>query len=175
MKKPLLIGISGRKRHGKDSLAQALKLRLNDCCHINFADALKTEVCQATGIPRAKLEEQKDHFRLILQGWGTDFRRKLCGDNYWVKQFERTYELATEFKLKYALVSDVRFKNELDYIKSNGGITIRINRPGFPSDDTHVSETELDGETFDFFYSCETLDAIDKAAESFCNYLKTKQ
>ncbi len=46
-------------------------------------------------------------------------------------------------------ITDMRFANEYDFIKSKGGILIRINRPGVPQND-HPSETSLDNFKFDY-------------------------
>lgn len=46
-------------------------------------------------------------------------------------------------------ITDMRFPNEYDAIKSRGGILIRINRPDVTSND-HPSETSLDNFKFDY-------------------------
>ena len=42
------------------------------------------------------------------------------------------------------IIDDVRFKNEVEKIKQLGGMIIKINRPSLKSNDTHISETEMD-------------------------------
>jgi len=52
-----------------------------------------------------------------------------------------------------AVIPDTRFPNELAAVRASGGFVIRIERPDRPAsgrDDTHISETALDGETFEF-------------------------
>ena len=52
--------------------------------------------------------------------------------------------------LKYAIVTDVRFYHELDYVKSKNGITIKIIRNGI-SQLSNIAEHEFDDEdSFDF-------------------------
>ncbi|MCW8892795.1 MAG: hypothetical protein OQL18_05700, partial [Deltaproteobacteria bacterium] len=80
--------------------------------------------------------------RRILQWWGTEYRRAQDPD-YWTKAWEaklREYDLSTT----HVLVDDVRFINELDIIKKNGGSFIRIIRPGFNGANDHSSENSLD-------------------------------
>jgi hypothetical protein len=46
-------------------------------------------------------------------------------------------------------VTDVRFRNELEALRILGARVVRIVTPEL-SDDQHISETELDNETFHF-------------------------
>ncbi|MEA3363536.1 MAG: hypothetical protein U9Q61_09775 [Thermodesulfobacteriota bacterium] len=80
--------------------------------------------------------------RRILQWWGTEYRRAQDHD-YWTKAWEiklQEYDLAET----HILVDDVRFVNELEIIKKNGGIFIKIERPGFDGANNHSSENSLD-------------------------------
>ena len=80
--------------------------------------------------------------RRILQWWGTEYRRAQDHD-YWTKAWEKKlqeYDLTTT----HILVDDVRFVNELNVIKKQGGIFIKIERPGFNGANNHSSENSLD-------------------------------
>lgn len=170
MPKPLLIGISGKKRSGKDTLCQSLLNRLDNSVRVAFADQLKEEVAEACGVSLEYLEHHKANFRYILQGWGTEFRRQLTGLNYWIEQLDNcvaAWHLGSDF----IIIPDVRFQNEHAYVKQNGGIMIRINRPDMVSTDTHPSETDLDSAVFDFYFDCYTVDEIDRAAASLASAL----
>ena len=50
------------------------------------------------------------------------------------------------------VVTDMRFKNEMQILKKLGFITIRVDRPNrpFDRDPTHRSETELDDADYDY-------------------------
>lgn len=80
--------------------------------------------------------------RRILQWWGTEYRRAEDPD-YWTKAWEKKLQ---EYDLSktHVLVDDVRFVNELEIIKKNGGVFIRIIRPGFNGANDHSSENSLD-------------------------------
>jgi len=137
-----VIGFTGYKQSGKDTAARELSRILlpQHSVQINFADALKDEVCMACKITRQFLDEHKDNFRLIMQGYGTDFRRKLHGEQYWIlKWLERVNKLAPV--PAYLLCTDVRFINEAAVVRRLGGTLIRVERPGVFSDG-HASETE---------------------------------
>lgn len=81
--------------------------------------------------------------RRILQWWGTELRRNQDAD-YWTKAWERKL-LELDLNRTNVLVDDVRFINELEVIRRNGGHFIRIIRPGFDGANNHSSENSLDG------------------------------
>lgn len=85
--------------------------------------------------------------RKILQWYGTEYRRAQDPD-YWVKRLAETIERE---KPQFALISDVRFKNELAWIKDSGGYTVKVSRRGFtPDAGDHASERDLDDAVWDF-------------------------
>ena len=75
--------------------------------------------------------------RLLLQAWGAEYRRAQDPD-YWVRQLANTIELE---KPQIALLSDMRFENEMAFARQYGE-TVRVDRAGLPPS-THVSETAL--------------------------------
>lgn len=48
------------------------------------------------------------------------------------------------------IITDTRFENEAQAIKSHGGIVIRVNRPGIGPTNGHASEVGLEGYDFDY-------------------------
>ena len=80
--------------------------------------------------------------RRILQWWGTEYRRAQDPD-YWTKAWSRKIE-TFDLENTHVLIDDVRFMNELNTIKSHGGLIIKIERPGFDGANNHASETSLD-------------------------------
>lgn len=140
--KTKLIGISGLKGSGKDFIAKIIiaKLAGQKVVRIAFADPLKKEVSMATGMSLEYMETYKANFRLILQGWGTDFRRALHGDDYWIKK----WKAAVEYQAPETIVlsPDVRFENEYEAINQMGGFVIRVVAVGNKrvKPDSHPSE-----------------------------------
>lgn len=149
----IIIGISGKKRHGKDHACAVLKTKgwedSVDVRRLAFADALKQELASACGVSVEFIELNKPSFRLGLQWWGTEFRRGHCGDDYWLRRMDEALLTTTS---AVVVVPDVRFVNEADWVKSRGGVVVRINRtadvPG--TKDAHLSETALDDYEFDY-------------------------
>jgi len=154
-----LFGIHGKKQSGKDETYKAIKsfYELKGCKveRIAFADSLKEEVAKACGVSLQFIEEHKDNFRLILQGWGTDFRRKLHNDNYWII---KTLNKIIVSNADVIVIPDVRFKNEYDAIAHSDGKLWKVVRksyelgghkeiPSYSKPDTHASECDLDDVT----------------------------
>jgi hypothetical protein len=146
-----IIGIAGKKHSGKDTIHKIIH---NACRHSfvvehkPFAEPLKREVAEAAGISLEYLEENKENFRLILQGWGTDFRRRLVAEDYWIVKWKAAIHYLKEHSMHpiIIVVPDVRFLNEANAIKEEGGklwSCAMVNGPT-RTDDTHDSETQLD-------------------------------
>lgn len=80
--------------------------------------------------------------RRILQWWGTEYRRAQDPD-YWTKAWARKIS-QYDPNTTHILIDDVRFINELNSIKEQGGLIVKIERPGFNGANNHASETALD-------------------------------
>lgn len=99
----------------------------------------------------------------MLQFWGTDFRRKFCGNNYWVEILEqKIVELARGKENCLILIPDVRFNNELEMILRHNGLYVEVQRYNEDKtrylakdrDPQHVSEMELDKAPADYYIMC---------------------
>jgi hypothetical protein len=126
-----IIGICGNARSGKDTMADLIIEILADnkirSFKTSFADEVKEEcrdlLMKTIGIDSFTEEtEDKNIIRPLLVTWGTEIRRKL-NPNIWIEKLQG--------KLKndsVAIISDVRFLNEFEWIKKNGGYCIFIDR-----------------------------------------------
>lgn len=161
-----ILGLTGQKQSGKDTAADFIEQHVRewDVVRIGFADALKEEVCKACGIELAHLEANKDKYRTILQWWGTDFRRNMYGQDYWLKQWMAR---AVSSRAHLIIVPDVRFKNEAELLRQFGAKIFRVVRYGLP-DDKHQSETEM--------ASLEVDEVIpnNDSLENFCSIILSK-
>lgn len=146
-----IIGITGLKRSGKDTIADFMlkELAKLNPAKVGFADALKKEIATAIGKSREYIEENKDNFRLIMQGWGTDFRRKLCGEDYWVRKMIAQISMHHDIGTKVIIIPDVRFLNEAQLIRMLEGKIVGVVRGITDAKDSHLSETELKDIKFD--------------------------
>ena len=115
--------------------------------------------------------------RLFLQKIGTDLFRNQLHPNIWVNSlmseykpfkkeggFQRSvkseegipYDFEYEIEYPNWIITDVRFVNEADAVKSRGGINIRIDRPNLLNNQNninleHISETSLDDYKFNYY------------------------
>jgi len=132
-----LIGISGYARSGKDTFYQrsAEILSKNDkkSVRLAFADALKQELDDLLvthlGIS-AFTEEDKEKklIRPLLVTYGTELRRKL-NPNCWIETIQSNV-IDHLNDGSYVFVTDVRFENEAQWIRMNGGTLINVIREG---------------------------------------------
>ena len=75
-------------------------------------------------------DKDKELIRPLLVTYGTEIRRKL-DPNCWIKKIQdRVISKLDEGY--YVFVTDVRFKNEAEWIRINGGTLINIARSGCP-------------------------------------------
>ena len=129
-----LVGVSGFARSGKDTAYEAIKEIFNEESieRVAFADALKLECLdflrKNTGLSTfTTIDEEKEMIRPFLVAYGTNIRRKLDPD-CWIKSIEE--KISNEQDVDLFVVTDTRYTNESDWIKSRGGILIHINRDG---------------------------------------------
>lgn len=137
----MLIGVVGFIGSGKGAVGDLLERKgfIKD----SFAKPLKDACSAIFGWPRELLEgdtevsrkwrEDPDSFwsekfgytftpRLALQLMGTEAGRNVFHQDIWV------VSLLNRAKGKNVVVTDVRFKNEINYIQQNGGIIVRVKR-----------------------------------------------
>jgi hypothetical protein len=87
--------------------------------------------------------------RLILQKFGTEACRNGIADNIWIAALEKRMQGYQD-----VVISDVRFPNEIDFVRSVGGVIIRVRRGEDPTDEElskmHISETAWKGLPVDY-------------------------
>ena len=176
-----LIGLVGKKQSGKDTFCAMLsQLSPLPVQRLAFGDALKQEVAGACDVPVHTIEQHKATFRPMLQWWGTEFRRQLFGSDYWIAKLgEKLSGLqqanGSNGHGKLVVVTDVRFENEADFIRSRGGLLIRIERP-MPADDNHASERQSESITVDMTVSnAGTPDDLLDRAEDILRVIRVRE
>lgn len=145
----MIIGIHGRARAGKDSIANVIKEAF-PFEKYSFAAPIKQACNLIFGWDErhsdGPLKEVVDPFwgfspRHAYQTMGTEWGRKLLRDDLWVKRCEMLNQNGANL-----IVPDVRFPNELDFIRNQSGIMIFVKRPAEGNEislNTHASEAGL--------------------------------
>ena len=163
---PLMIGVTGRKGHGKSYFCKFLGERLTGYVqYINFKTPL-LEMARMIG-----WNGKKDiRGRHLLQRLGTDVVRECIDEDYWVGKWMTSVERASHWgaDLKI-LVDDVRFNNEAAAIKKYGGLIVEVYTPDQDLKyDTHSSEGGIIKSYIDKRYELQFgLGFIRKAVEDF--------
>jgi hypothetical protein len=168
----VIIGVSGKKQSGKNTLCESLKEYFESCSSENtvkiysFADALKEKICiDVLGLTREQCygtDEHKNSFteylwenfgigkigymtaREIMQQVGTEIFRKYFGDEIWVNA---TFRQIKKEGYRIALICDVRFPSEVEAVIFSNGYIFRLLRDVCEGD-AHTSETALDNYDF---------------------------
>lgn len=200
----MFIGISGKARSGKDTFAEMLATELNKEAHppfvmMAFANELKLR-CQAAfdltweqlwgedkekpderyvripansqlGVTQGPPEDVYWTAREIMQDYGAFYRT--IDDQFWIKNL---YKVAEDKGYTNVIVTDVRYRNEADFIGGSGGLVIRVDRENKDSvhNEQHPSEIELDNyKQFDFtVINNWTLKHLEVAASETAGFIK---
>ena len=136
-KLPLIFGIAGVARCGKDTLGKHLINKLDKnklpCLNISFASALKSDLDKFL-LEKFKISAftennfEKDLIRPLLVTYGTEVCRKIDQD-YWIKKIDKKVKSSIDNKI-IVVITDVRYENEAKWIKQNGGFIIHLSRIG---------------------------------------------
>ena len=161
----MLIGFSGKRAAGKDTAANYLiKLGFEKRA---FADPLKNACkelfllsdSQLNGTQQDKESIDNRWFgctpRMMMQYVGTDLLRNRLnglipgiGNDLFIHNFGLWYDEKKKNNPKsMVVVTDVRFRNEVEMIHSRGGIVIKLERANGLPVDSHESEISIDNIT----------------------------
>ena len=162
MTQPTIIGLAGKARSGKDTVASHL-MRHYGFVRYAFADALRdaalaldpiidntvetidgspflrflrlSEVVEADGWEAAK---EHPEVRRTLQNYGVAIRE--IQPEFWID----AAMAEADRESRPVVVTDVRFPNEVEAIRARGGLFVRVTRPGVYGVNEHISEHAID-------------------------------
>lgn len=140
-----IIGISGNAGVGKDYLTKHILAPMisNGQPYIiaSFADHFKIDSIVKDNLDRTKVYGKKDSItRSILQQKGTENGRDIYGNDVWVNILHERLLQYSSRGIKYFFITDCRFENEIQYVKSKNGIVIRIE-----AEDRHNELMSIEG------------------------------
>jgi len=169
-----LFGLSFEQVYGTDEQkAQSTSIKWSDLAGV-FCKDFKTKTKNIE--KELGLEYHEDGFvsgRQFLQYFGSQVCRRIKNDCWTQFTLNRIQNENTEL----AVISDVRFKDEIEQIQKAGGKILRFTRS--PFEDSHVSETELDNyEGFDAVIDNQNMsvgEQLDKVMDQLVTWKYFKQ
>lgn len=160
-----VVGLTGYAQTGKDTVGQIL-MGHRGYTRFSFADNVREAVYRlnpmipdpwtnpldiepgAAAVPLRywvdnvgweKAKVGSPEVRRLLQVMGTEIGREMFGYDSWIKMTGRQVQEHTEHGGR-VVFTDVRFQNEADYIRSAGGIVVRVEREGTGPVNDHASD-----------------------------------
>ena len=139
----MIIGTIGFIGSGKGTVADIL-VEKKGFTKLAFADSVKDATAAIFGWPRALLEGDTDESRrfreevdpwwsektgkyitprYMLQLMGTEAGRDVFHPDLWILSLEKKLGMYQD-----VVIADVRFPNEIDFIRSKGGFVVRVSR-----------------------------------------------
>lgn len=169
----LRIALSGKARSGKDTIADRLEW-WTGAIKINISAGVYDACNSIQNIVGAKIEKDPR----LLQGVGM-LCRELYGPDVWIDCTVRKIDsliIYNDPKVNI-VISDVRFPNELEKLKSIGFTIVRIVRDNRPidRDPNHISEIALDDYPFEhIIYNNGTLEELNYKVLEMVSKLSNK-
>lgn len=163
-----VIGFGHRARSGKDTAAAAIVKTIDGAQRFSFADDLYAVARVMYGMTTKDAP--------LLQRIGVEARN--TDPDVWIRS---VYFKIVEARPRLAVIPDVRFPNEMAFVKALGGITIKMSRfnadgtlfvdPSRPAD--HISETALQDAEWDHVIQAESGDTwtVGRQAEWYARAL----
>ena len=161
-----IIMINGKKRSGKNHIADLLKADLESSGKkvklVAFADPIKNIIAVSLGITVQELDEMKNNdkhiileqkigikkqctMRDLIQRFGTDAMQNEFGSKVWYKLTQQKVQEELKNGADVVIITDFRFAHEY----FTGSLAVKVYDDNLISDDAHSSENSLDEFQFD--------------------------
>ncbi len=165
-----IVGFGNKARNGKDTAASVFLDRFgSDARQFAFADALKTVARVTEGMTEKNPK--------LLQDVGMKWREK--NKAVWIEQ---VHYAISEKMPRIALITDVRFINEAEYVRAMGGTLVQCVRltddgtqfldPSRPAD--HPSEIELDNYDWDHVIQADNVGDLEFWADRIADSIEAE-
>lgn len=186
-----LIGITGKARSGKDTIADYL-MQEKWFDTISFAAPIKRGIQAAFNLQSDEPGEDREAIiphlgvskRYLYQTFGTEYGRNLIRDDIWIVMAQQTLDKIHHREMTNpglftdtpgVVISDVRFDNEAEFIKRNNGVIIHVERENAAAVNQHVSEAGIDPQHIDFYINNNgTLEQLYDRVDEILGELKCK-
>lgn len=162
-----LIALTGPAGSGKDTAADHL-VENHGFVKVSFAEAMKEGVKTMFGLDDEHVYGNKKEEiipelgvspRYILQTLGTDWGREMLHPDIWIAAVNKKWydmkfaEIAGDSNGTGMVISDLRFENEADWVRRQGGIVVHISPVGNHSSingSDHKSECGIERKAGDY-------------------------
>lgn len=178
-KLPQLIAVCGAKRAGKDTIASIMSnqygynhikiaQKLKSVCKIlfNFTDEQMESDCKDTIDAYWNISP-----RQAMQWLGTDVMQYQIQHllpnidrKFWIQSVINQIDMNPTIRY---VISDLRFKHEVDELKKRNVFIIKVDRPTMTNNDTHISEKEYIDIQHDLLVKNEDMSNLINQIESF--------
>lgn len=191
----MIFGFAGKMGSGKNYVSEKIFIPLFEKTFPNrkilpvaFADQLKINTIVKYNLNRNDVYNIKPpSVRNILQREGTENGRDKLGSDIWIRYLSEWMFILEEKGITDFVITDCRFQNEVNWIKTMNGKIIRVELDNLESiyesnvnteTKNHISETELDNyNTWDLFLlnkmNNESNIQLEKQIHDFLNTLNT--
>ena len=126
----MIIGLIGNLGSGKDYITDNFIVPYFGYKRthiISVADSLKVNLIVDYHIKFDYLYKKKTQgSRHLLQHYGTDVMRKKHGNDIWLRHLDAWVNVYENRGKDIIIIPDIRFQNEVDYVKRKNGIIIKV-------------------------------------------------
>ena len=149
-----IIGLCGPAGSGKDTVRSLLEQH-HDFAGLAFAEPIRgmlRELFASNGISEDFIDDRAlkeapipalgTSYRHLAQTLGTEWGRQCMGADFWLNIAGAYLADLKAQGYERFVVSDVRFANEAAWVRAQGGVVWRVERPGLASVRAHVSEAQ---------------------------------
>lgn len=159
-KPTLIIGLVGLAGAGKDTVAGMLRRlwteRGLESRYIAFADPIRamcldllvharvqdpTRYILDRELKEAIIPGMGVSYRHMAQTLGTEWGQQCLGRDVWIRVLDKRLQACRERQVTHFVIPDVRFAPEADWLRAQGGVIWRIERPDIEPVREHVSES----------------------------------
>lgn len=177
-----VIGITGKAGSGKDTVGDILRDKY-DFATTKLAFPIQKIVCGLFGFDVDKWQDREWREavqpiydcspRRLAQTLGTEWGRNSVKHSLWL---DLTFDLIKKEVLDPVAITDVRFNNEAEFIRGNGGFMIHVHRSNLEGIEHrgHQSERGITVDPRDFHINnYSTLDVLEEQVDHVMDHIQS--